>query len=100
MRIYPKLFNLVFRRMDAERAHRLGFGAIRAVGALPAGAGPALLERLFPVHEPVLKQTVFGVEFPAPFGLAAGVTGLAATIAVLLALYHRKQSGRGQVVDI
>src|SRR5438067_79084 len=36
-----------------------------------------------------------------PFGLADGVTGLAGTIAVLLALYHRKQNGgRGQVIDI
>lgn len=35
-----------------------------------------------------------------PFGLADGVTGLAATVAVLLALYHRQQSSRGQVIDI
>jgi crotonobetainyl-CoA:carnitine CoA-transferase CaiB-like acyl-CoA transferase len=36
-----------------------------------------------------------------PFGLADGVTGLAATIAVLLALHHRAgNGGRGQVIDI
>lgn len=36
-----------------------------------------------------------------PFGLADGVTGLAGTIAVLLALYRRKENGgRGQVIDI
>ncbi|MBV9000380.1 MAG: CoA transferase [Solirubrobacterales bacterium] len=36
-----------------------------------------------------------------PFGLADGVTGLAATIAVLLALHHRgHDGGRGQVIDI
>jgi crotonobetainyl-CoA:carnitine CoA-transferase CaiB-like acyl-CoA transferase len=36
-----------------------------------------------------------------PFGLADGVTGLAGTIAVLLALYHRTHDGgRGQVIDI
>jgi crotonobetainyl-CoA:carnitine CoA-transferase CaiB-like acyl-CoA transferase len=36
-----------------------------------------------------------------PFGLADGVTGLAGTIAVLLALYHRAQNGgHGQVIDI
>lgn len=36
-----------------------------------------------------------------PFGLADGVTGLAGTIAVLLALYHRaRNGGRGQVIDI
>jgi len=86
MRIYPKLFNLVFRRMDAEQAHHLGFGAIKAVGALPAGTGLALLERLFPAHDAVLKQTVFGVEFPAPFGLAAGFDKNAEGIDALAAL--------------
>ena len=36
-----------------------------------------------------------------PFGLADGVTGLAATIAVLLALHDRAlNGGRGQVIDI
>ena len=36
-----------------------------------------------------------------PFGLADGVTGLAGAIAVLLALYQRKQNGgHGQVIDI
>ncbi|MGH2881427.1 MAG: CaiB/BaiF CoA transferase family protein, partial [Solirubrobacteraceae bacterium] len=36
-----------------------------------------------------------------PFGLADGVTGLAATSAVLLALYHRAHNGgHGQVIDI
>ena len=36
-----------------------------------------------------------------PFGLADGVAGLAATVAVLLALYDRQQNGdRGQVIDI
>ena len=36
-----------------------------------------------------------------PFGLADGVTGLAGTSAVLLALYHRTNNGgRGQVIDI
>ena len=86
MRIYPKLFNLVFRRMDADQAHHLGFGAIKAVGALPAGTGLALLERLFPAHDAVLKQTVFGVEFPAPFGLAAGFDKNAEGIDALAAL--------------
>jgi crotonobetainyl-CoA:carnitine CoA-transferase CaiB-like acyl-CoA transferase len=38
-----------------------------------------------------------------PFGLADGVTGLAGTIAVLLALYRRDRgwgTGRGQVIDV
>ncbi|WP_425559424.1 quinone-dependent dihydroorotate dehydrogenase [Catenulispora yoronensis] len=84
--MYPKLFNGVFRRMDAEQAHRLGFGAIRAVGALPAGVGLAVLERAFQARDTVLKQTVFGVDFPAPFGLAAGFDKNAEGIDALAAL--------------
>ncbi|NUR61285.1 MAG: quinone-dependent dihydroorotate dehydrogenase [Catenulispora sp.] len=84
--MYPKLFNLLFRRMDAEQAHHLGFGTVKAVGALPAGTGLALLERVFPVRDTVLKQTVFGVDFPAPFGLAAGFDKNAEGIDALAAL--------------
>ena len=37
MRIYPLLFNALFRKMDPEQAHHLGFGAIRRAGAAPGG---------------------------------------------------------------
>jgi crotonobetainyl-CoA:carnitine CoA-transferase CaiB-like acyl-CoA transferase len=35
-----------------------------------------------------------------PFGLADGIAGLAGAYAVMLALYHRAQTGRGQVIDL
>jgi dihydroorotate dehydrogenase len=54
--------------MDAERAHRIGFGAIRAVHGVGLGR---ILERLA-APAPSLRTTAFGVEFPSPFGLAAG----------------------------
>ena len=70
MSLYGTLFNVGFRRVDAEKAHHLGFGAIRTVGHVPGGR--VALRRLFPAQDPVLRSTVFGVSFPAPFGLAAG----------------------------
>jgi dihydroorotate dehydrogenase len=54
--------------MDAERAHRIGFSAIRAVHEVGLGR---VLERLA-APAPSLRTTAFGVEFPSPFGLAAG----------------------------
>ncbi|BCT76290.1 dihydroorotate dehydrogenase (quinone) [Sinomonas cyclohexanicum] len=68
MRFYPLFFRAAFSWMDAERAHRIGFGAIRAVHA--CGLGKAL-ER-FTAPAPALRTEAFGLTFPSPFGLAAG----------------------------
>ncbi|WP_043445442.1 quinone-dependent dihydroorotate dehydrogenase [Arthrobacter sp. L77] len=68
MRFYPTFFRIVFSGMDAERAHRIGFGLIRAVDLTPVGWA---LRRLC-APDPSLATTAFGVEFPSPFGLAAG----------------------------
>jgi dihydroorotate dehydrogenase len=84
MRIYPTLFNTLFRRMDPEQAHQLGFRTIRAVGGLPGGL--ALLRRLYPADDPVLASTVLGIDFPAPFGLAAGFDKNAEGVDALAAL--------------
>lgn len=35
-----------------------------------------------------------------PFGLADGITGLALTSAILMALYARRASGKGQIIDM
>ena len=50
--MYDLLFSLVLRRMGAETAHRLGFGLIRGVAAIP-GAG-WLLRRWLAPADPVL----------------------------------------------
>lgn len=70
--MYRLLFSVVFRRLPAEFAHRLGFGLIRvvAVAAVP-GLG-VLLRRWLAPRDPVLRLSAFGVEFPGPLGLAAG----------------------------
>ena len=81
--LYRLLFAAVFRRLDPERAHSLGFGAIRAAAAVPGGAR-ALRAALGP-RDPALRVKALGLDFPGPFGLAAGfdknavgVEGLAA----------------------
>jgi dihydroorotate dehydrogenase len=82
--IYHALFRAVFKGMDPERAHHLGFGAIRAAAAVP-GAGAALRAALGP-REPGLRVKAMGLEFPGPFGLAAGFDKNAVGIDGLAAL--------------
>lgn len=67
--LYRLLLRLMFL-VPPERIHRLVFGVIRAATAFAPAR--ALLHRLFAVPDPLLRTRVFGVDFPAPLGLAAG----------------------------
>lgn len=60
MALFPLLRPAIYA-LDAERAHRLTIGALKA--APLAGA---------PARDPVLRTTVAGLAFPNPVGLAAG----------------------------
>lgn len=66
MRLYPQLFNTLLRRMDPEQAHHLAFGVIKGAPA----AGAAL--RALCAPDPSLRVRALGLDFPSPFGLAAG----------------------------
>ncbi|MBX3249083.1 MAG: quinone-dependent dihydroorotate dehydrogenase [Myxococcales bacterium] len=57
-------------RLDAERAHHLAFGALRAATEAP-GVIEALRARFAP-RDPVLVTETLGLRFPGPVGLAAG----------------------------
>lgn len=79
---YRLVFNTVFRRMDAERAHHIGASVIRAIGQNRIVA--SAIGRLT-APAPELRVRTLGLEFPSPFGVAAGfdknaqlVDGLAA----------------------
>jgi dihydroorotate dehydrogenase len=58
--LYQTVFPLL-RRIDPERAHRLALAALKA----------GLIAHLTP-DPPILAQTLFGLAFPNPVGLAAG----------------------------
>lgn len=68
MRIYPTVFKLVFSKMDAERAHHLGFDVIKLKSAIGFGA----VMRKFTKPAPQLAVKALGLTFSSPFGLAAG----------------------------
>ena len=73
--MYSVLFDHGFRRLDAERAHHLGFRAIRA-------ARPVLARR----RTPGTPVTALGLTFPNRLGLAAGFDKNAVGIDALAAL--------------
>lgn len=63
---YKILFNTVLQRMDPERAHHLAFAVIRALPALGGVVGKLC------GPDRSLRVRALGLEFPSPFGLAAG----------------------------
>lgn len=74
MRFYPLLFKTVLRRMDPETAHHLAF---RVIQAAPFTGG---IVRRFCAPDPSLRVRALGIDFPSPFGLAAGFDKNAAAI--------------------
>lgn len=68
MSLYDVVFRLGFVHMDPERAHHLAFTAIRASHAV--GLGRLVRRACRP--DPSLATRVMGIDFPSPFGLAAG----------------------------
>lgn len=68
MRIYPTLFKIVFVPMDAEKAHRIGYWGIKLLRS--AGISRSAKAILRP-HKSLARE-VMGLQFPSPFGLAAG----------------------------
>lgn len=69
-RIYQTLIRPLFFRLDAETAHHVAFGGLRAAMAIP-GVG-ALTEAVLAPRDPRLTIDVLGTRFPTPVGLAAG----------------------------
>jgi dihydroorotate dehydrogenase len=65
---YHLLFDHVLTRVDAETAHRAGFGALRATA--PALRRVGASARLRPPESARLH--VMGLDFPGPLGVAAG----------------------------
>ncbi len=66
MTAYSLLFNAFLRRLDPESAHHLAMIAIKAA---PLG-GAAIRNICAPA--PALRVRALGLDFPSPFGVAAG----------------------------
>jgi dihydroorotate dehydrogenase len=68
--LYRLLIRPLLFLLPPETAHHLGFGALRAMMAVPGVA--ALVARLLCPRDPVLRVSAMGRVFPTPVGLAAG----------------------------
>ncbi|MCZ9342476.1 dihydroorotate dehydrogenase (quinone), partial [Streptomyces sp. TRM76130] len=68
--MYQIFFSLVFRRMDAERAHRLAFRWIRLAARVPV-LRTFVAAVLAPRYKE-LRTEALGLRMHGPFGLAAG----------------------------
>lgn len=64
--IRPLLF-----RMNPERAHAFTFSCLKALQKMPFGL--ALASLFFRKKDPRLEREVFGIKFPSPVGVAAGL---------------------------
>ncbi len=80
--LYTLLRPLLFR-LDAERAHHLICGLLRAVAGAPA---LPVLRALYTYEDPILRIGCAGLEFQNPLGLAAGFDKRAELIAPMAAL--------------
>jgi len=69
--LYSALLRPLLFRLDPESAHHLTLRALRLGLGLPPLRG--LWRRWYRVVDPRLRQTVFGLDFANPVGLAAGL---------------------------
>jgi dihydroorotate dehydrogenase len=65
-----KLLRPVLFHVDPERIHHLTFSLLRFFGRIPGFN--TILERMYNSHHPRLSQTLWGITFSNPVGLAAG----------------------------
>ena len=71
-------------RLDAERAHDLAVGALARASRHPGAL--RLLDLALATHDPRLAVDAFGLTFPNPVGLAAGMDKNARAVPAFLAL--------------
>jgi dihydroorotate dehydrogenase len=80
--LYALLKPLLFR-LDAERAHDLICGLLRAAAGTPV---LPLLRAMYTYDDPILRVSCAGLDFQNPLGLAAGFDKRAALIRSMAAL--------------
>ncbi|WP_329570423.1 quinone-dependent dihydroorotate dehydrogenase [Kitasatospora sp. NBC_01266] len=68
--MYKLLFNLVFRKMDPEKAHHLAFFWIRLAASVPGLR--QLVALVLAPRDQALRTNALGLDLPGPFGLGAG----------------------------
>lgn len=69
---YRKVAKPILFKLDPETAHHLVIRGMKQLGRMPLG--PRLLGQIYPMHRsPRLEVSLWGMTFPNPIGLAAGL---------------------------
>lgn len=82
--LYRSLAYPVLARIDPERAHHFGLRLLHLSGRIPGG--PMLLGRFAETDDARLRVHRFGMSFPNPVGVAAGLDKNAEAVTALFAL--------------
>ena len=69
--MYKALIRPILFRFSPEKAHTFTFFVLRVAQKIPFGL--AILSALFSRKRPALAKEVFGIKFPSPVGIAAGL---------------------------
>lgn len=69
--VYKSLIRPLLFKLDPEKAHNLTFRMLEFLGALPGFQ--FALKRIYSIENKRLERKVFGLTFPNPVGLAAGL---------------------------
>jgi dihydroorotate dehydrogenase len=82
--VYRTLVFPLLSRLEPERAHHLALRALRDAARVPGGL--AVLRALAGPRDPRLRVRAFGLDFPNPLGVAAGLDKNAEAVAGLFSL--------------
>ena len=69
--IYKSIIRPLLFRFDAEKIHDFTFLSLKLLSFIPFLF--YFLEKYFKINHPLLKTKLFGIDFPNPVGLAAGL---------------------------
>lgn len=69
--MYKYLLRPILFRFQAETAHNITFSALKILQKIPFALG--ITKAMFGRHKKELETEVFGIKFPSPVGLAAGL---------------------------
>lgn len=69
--IYKSIIRPLLFRFDAEKIHDFTFSSLKLLSFIPFLF--YFLEKYFKINHPLLKTKLFGIDFPNPVGLAAGL---------------------------
>lgn len=69
--MYKSLIKPLFFSFNPEKAHKMVFKGLKLMHKIPGGR--FLFKRLFVINDTLLQTNLFGINFPSPIGLAAGL---------------------------